>query len=259
LDIKEYIASGILELYVLGQLSPEEMSAVEAMQAEHTAVAQEIYEISRTLEQYGQLSSVAPSPGLEDKILSQLSPKSPPDTRGKPKDDGTNNPTNLGRTFTLLITGLALGLIPLFFAKKQFNDELSELKTELAKCEKITKDNAQEIALIQKLNSPNNKIFKLAPTAGFAGVDLYLHNNPSLKQNIIQIIKSPTIRSDQAFQLWALKEGQAPQPMDVFASSSDFVEVGFVDDTKTYAITIEPAGGSQTPTMTNLIGTIGVE
>jgi anti-sigma-K factor RskA len=34
--------------------------------------------------------------------------------------------------------------------------------------------------------------------------------------------------------------------------------VDFIDKTATYAITIEPKGGSKSPTLENLIGTMGV-
>jgi len=36
-DIKAYIESGILELYVLGDVTPEEKLQVEAMAAKHPA------------------------------------------------------------------------------------------------------------------------------------------------------------------------------------------------------------------------------
>ena len=36
------------------------------------------------------------------------------------------------------------------------------------------------------------------------------------------------------------------------------IEVDYVDGTEVYAITIEPEGGSESPTFENLIGTVSV-
>ena len=72
------------------------------------------------------------------------------------------------------------------------------------------------------------------------------------------MVNLPDIASDQAFQLWSLKDGADPMPLDVFADKNKIIEVAFVDNTATYAITIEPKSGSKSPTLEKLIGTIGV-
>ena len=46
-DIKAYIESGILELYVLGDISTEEKLQVETMAAKHPAIKAELDEIER--------------------------------------------------------------------------------------------------------------------------------------------------------------------------------------------------------------------
>jgi anti-sigma factor RsiW len=67
-NIKEYIESGILELYVLGQLSPDEKLQVEEMAAKHTAVKAEIEDIERSMEVFAEEHAVEPSEDLRGKI-----------------------------------------------------------------------------------------------------------------------------------------------------------------------------------------------
>ncbi|MBK8625039.1 MAG: anti-sigma factor [Saprospiraceae bacterium] len=67
-----------------------------------------------------------------------------------------------------------------------------------------------------------------------------------------------TIKSNQAFQLWSLKDGVDPMPLNVFADKNTIIPVDFIDQTATYAITIEPKGGSKSPSLDKLIGTMGV-
>jgi anti-sigma-K factor RskA len=69
----------------------------------------------------------------------------------------------------------------------------------------------------------------------------------------------PDIADNQTFELWSLKTGQAPARMDLFEDpATGLVEVGFIEGTEIYAITIEADGGVDSPTMANLIGTVGV-
>lgn len=57
---KEYIDSGMLELYVLGAASPQEAEEVETKAASDPAVRQEIEAIRESLENYAKANSVEP-------------------------------------------------------------------------------------------------------------------------------------------------------------------------------------------------------
>ena len=59
MDINEYIASGILELYVAGTLSEKENAEVHAMVQKHPELLTELEKIEKTVESL--TSSVAPS------------------------------------------------------------------------------------------------------------------------------------------------------------------------------------------------------
>ncbi|HJP63337.1 MAG TPA: hypothetical protein VJ844_07825, partial [Mucilaginibacter sp.] len=71
-DIKAYIESGILELYVLGDVSHEEKLGVEAMAAKHPAIKAELAEIEKSLELYAKANEVEPADNLRERILNSL-------------------------------------------------------------------------------------------------------------------------------------------------------------------------------------------
>jgi predicted dinucleotide-binding enzyme len=52
MDIKAYIESGILELYVMEALSPQEMREVEVLAVQYPAVKAEIAQIQDALNEY---------------------------------------------------------------------------------------------------------------------------------------------------------------------------------------------------------------
>jgi Anti-sigma-K factor rskA len=159
----------------------------------------------------------------------------------------------------LLTIASIVGFGLYFYSQSQLNFIQSQSEIDKIKCDSLSRLQADQFAIIQQINATDNKIINLAASTQFAETDLYLHYNSTTKKNILQVINAPTLKEGQAFQLWALKDGEAPEPMEVFDAKNSFVSVGFVDDAKTYAITIEPAGGSLSPTLTNLIGTMTVE
>jgi hypothetical protein len=71
-DIKTYIESGILELYVLGDVTQEERVQVEAMASKHPAIKTELDEIERSLELYAKENAIEPSEDQRDRVLNSL-------------------------------------------------------------------------------------------------------------------------------------------------------------------------------------------
>lgn len=258
MDLKTYIESGILELYVLGQLSSEEEKEVQDMQAKHVEIQREIHEISLGLEKYGQINAIKAPAHVADRIFDNLPSKSS-SSSVKAKNV---EPPKAGLTWNTLTTLFALlsvlGFTLYFMLKTEHNDAIQKYDSDKKACDSIAQEQQQQFAIINQINDPNNKIIDMTPTAGYAGISVYLHYNVVNKKNFLQLVNLPDIGSDQAFQLWSLKDGADPMPLDVFADKNKIIEVAFVDNTATYAITIEPKSGSKSPTLEKLIGTIGV-
>lgn len=73
-NLKEFIASGILEIYVLGETSDEEDAEVLIMSSKFPAeIAHEILEISTALEYFALENAVEPSAKLRDSVFSKFS------------------------------------------------------------------------------------------------------------------------------------------------------------------------------------------
>lgn len=60
INVEEFINSGILELYVMGSATPEEIAEVEQMANDYPEVRDELASISLALETYANQSSVEP-------------------------------------------------------------------------------------------------------------------------------------------------------------------------------------------------------
>jgi len=71
-NIEEYIASGILELYVLGVTSAEENKEVEKMASLHAAVRHEMDNIGIALEGYGKQQAIATDPTIKPFLMAMM-------------------------------------------------------------------------------------------------------------------------------------------------------------------------------------------
>ncbi|RZJ82508.1 MAG: cupin domain-containing protein [Flavobacterium sp.] len=69
MNLQPYIASGILELYVLDLLSPDEKLGVERMLKVYPILKQEVLEIENALEHYANANAIQPSKKLENDML----------------------------------------------------------------------------------------------------------------------------------------------------------------------------------------------
>lgn len=72
MDLKEYISSGVLELYAAGALSEAEAREVEAMAAKHIEVQRELDSIQSALTGYAGAYRKNPRPELRQEILDKI-------------------------------------------------------------------------------------------------------------------------------------------------------------------------------------------
>jgi len=70
--ITDFIASGVLDLYVMGATSPEETHTVEQMAAAHPEIRQEIEAVSQTMESYALAHAVAPRNVVKPLLLATI-------------------------------------------------------------------------------------------------------------------------------------------------------------------------------------------
>jgi len=71
-DLKTYLESGILEQYVLGDLSNEEMLEVESNALKYPKIRLELDQIENALLSYAKSNAIEPTESLRNKVLNVL-------------------------------------------------------------------------------------------------------------------------------------------------------------------------------------------
>jgi anti-sigma-K factor RskA len=250
-DLGEIRSSALLELYVMGQLTPAETAEVEAHLITFPELRVDLREIEGALQFFAQAASLTAPAGIKGKIMEAIKDDFIPDTRSG------------GGIWRMLSILLSLGALLLGYLFMQRGNEVTRLEGDLTAlrdtCQTTQDQLNQQLDRLRQLTLPENRILPFTATPTFAATDLYLHHNTNTQRNFIQVRNLPQIAADQTFELWSLRTGQAPARMDLFDAPPDgLVEVQFIAGTEIYAITIEPEGGVDAPTMANLIGTVSV-
>lgn len=71
-NVQDYIASGILEMYVSGNISEQESKEVEAMAAEHPEIRQELEGISKAIEGYAMANARPVNPTVKPFLMAVI-------------------------------------------------------------------------------------------------------------------------------------------------------------------------------------------
>ncbi|MFK8101638.1 MAG: anti-sigma factor [Saprospiraceae bacterium] len=262
-EIKE---SGLLELYVLGILEGEELTQVEQYLTQYPALKIELKDIETTLQKFALLNAVAPSAGLKASILSEIQNNNPKATEGpKPQESTQQTPKSGSRGFLNFLVA-ALALLSMVFGylwlqESQNNARLQQAyDVQAENCDSLQQVSELRALAYQSITNPEVNLVQLGKQAKYPTTQLYLYTNPVDKKNYLKLNDLPEIdNATQSFQLWSLKGDNPPVPLDVFQSDDpELLEVRFVDETETYAITIEEKGGKDSPNLANLIGTFSI-
>lgn len=275
MDIKEYISSGIIEAYVMGLASEEEVRILECIQKHSPEVQQAILDAQKTLEDFASREAIAPPPALKQTIWDKLQEESaevndhsngsaaaahtPPHleevetTPLYPSVPAERNKSPL-KWYAIAASILLLASIGL---NLYFNNAQNDIKAELATLSTTQKTN--QIALNNlksKWEMVNNPSIKTIPLAG-------VEKHPDMKAMVYFEQKSndvyltlenlPQAPQDQQYQLWAIVDGK-PVSLGVFDQDSTTAvqKMSAVNAAQAFAITLEKRGGSPTPTMENM-------
>jgi len=263
-NIQEYIASGILETYVLGELSPREEQEVLSMADRHAEIRKELDRIEETLEQTARHRAVkAPEP-VKKKLLDAL------DKTGK---DGNiiSLSSNKKRPDLYKYVAAASILIAVFASVLAFNywsnwqNTEAELNTLITQNQQIA-DNYNQVndqlgQLKRDVSILNDSSFVRIPMPGTSNSpDSYatVYWDEVSEKVYLSILKLEKLSDQQQYQLWAIIDG-VPVDAGVFNLAEGLIQLNNVPKGATaFAVTVEPAGGSEEPTMETMkvLGTV---
>ena len=251
---EEIIASGLLELYVTGSLSQEEILEVENAMAQYPSVKMEVAAIEAALIQLSEAAGTKVSPKVWDRIVQFTQGVRPLTSR--PKRNWSS------------MTGWAAALlffVGLAFMLKQNSDLKNNLRTVNTKNiilqEETNITEAQLAEANDLLEIVRSKDFNAIPLPGNTDVapSAYATVYYNKDENIAYIDAKglPKPPKGKVYQVWSLiMDPLTPRSMGLLegfeTADTSFFKVENVPSPEAFGITLEPEGGSESPTLTQL-------
>jgi anti-sigma-K factor RskA len=271
LNIKEYISSGILEAYALGDISDRERSEVEANLLRYPELKEELLKIEEAQEAFLLRNAVAPPSRVKYNLMSEIenleksaAPSSfTQESKVIPiRPDDSVKYWKFATAASVSIAVLASYLA--FNYRGQLNDTRQSLNNLIAQNRQMAQDynvvNQRLDKIENTLKVTDNPAFKRIVLKGTeasqnALASVYWDENTSEVYLSIQNLRE--LSKDQQFQLWAIVDGK-PVDAGVFSLTADLMKMKDVQKASAFAVTIEPVGGSVSPTLSSMqvIGTI---
>lgn len=260
MDTQDYINSGILELYVAGKLSDEENLEVYNMMLKHTEVLQEVLNIESAIVKL----TAQVSPGNSQQIFNTIKK-----TLGFNGDSNetkvvsmNNNKSNwftyTGWAASIVLAG---GLLWMVNQNQTLNSQIQTVQTSKEFLEIQIEDLNSDLAdTKQILNVFRDKNIITVPLAGQAVypegyAKVYWDKTDDTVYLDLQGLPEPP--EGKVYQVWSLTLNPlAPTSLgtiDDFRSDTNKIfRLENTNESQAFGITLEPTGGSVSPTMEQL-------
>ncbi len=256
MDTKQYIESGVLELYVYGLLSETDNSEVSQMAKEHPEIRDEIISIEKAIVNLSTGFSPFLSTDNYEKIKAKLDLKYPKVIEMKPQNNWSQ------------YVGWAAAVVLLLGIGYQYT-QLSETQNQVASIEKekmSLKDtlvnlkgrNKQTLTALAVVRDAKNTVINLGGQAVSPKSSAKIYWNKETEVVYVDAAGLPEPPKGMVYQIWSLKLAPQLTPTsigllsDFSANKEKIFTVEKTGDAEAFGITLEPAGGSKTPTMEQL-------
>lgn len=263
MDIKTYIESGILELYVAGSLSEKENQEVFEMMQQHPEILQEVLEIEAAIIKLTSAASQTKNLNSLQTIKNQLGfATNEPKVIPMPKTK-FNWVTYAGWAASVI---LAVGLFYTSTQNSQLKEtiQISETKQSLLETQIANSKNSLDEAntLISVLRDDAITKIPLAGQVNFASTYAKVYWDKDKQRIFLDAQGLPNPPQGMVYQVWSLTISPLTPTslgtLDDFTTDNNKIfEIRNANESEAFGITLEPAGGSESPTMAQLY-TLGV-
>ncbi|WP_353483417.1 anti-sigma factor [Haliscomenobacter sp.] len=250
-NIQEYLDSGVIEMYVLDQLNDAEREAVEKLATQYPEIQHEIAEVEEAMGSYHASEGLTPPDYILSNILAETArvAVSNPALAEQPVPSLPKQGKFQLWPIAATVVGLVL-FVWIWISKKnadQYADQLQKELLALRSKEQACATNEQ--FLLQQFNLlRQDGIQRVTVKGGTEPIAaVYWNKGQRVAHFDLLNLKDP---GQNQYQLWAIVKGQ-PVSLGVVnwqAARKGLVSYKLGQKPDAFAISLEPFGGSPTPT-----------
>ena len=256
MDIKEYIQSGIIEQYVLGLANPEEVAELQLLRNEYPELNEAIAGFEKIFEETVRASQVQPPSFVKAALEKQLFGD---DHSGATVIENAFAPEQHRRSSPALWKYLAAACIILlvvstalnFYFYSGYKKSQEQYEALLAERSKLQANNAY---YKQGLKMFQDSAMKRVEMKGIPGKEQNIATvlwDQNSKDVYIYATSMQRVPAGKQYQLWAIVDGK-PVDAGLITDCIGLCKMNRIDHAEAFAITLEKAGGSPTPTLAEM-------
>lgn len=269
MDVQRYISSGIIESYVAGLATDQEVRDLQAAVAQSPEIKAAVEAVQLDMERYVDMQSIAPPPAVKDRIF-QLINNEGVETAvpaggvsyEEEEPEEPREPKRVGVIWAYVAAAAIIGLLASVWMNVQYSNSSKEWEGKyqalLTEKDKMIADNTvmqtrmeESQKMLQSLRYMR-LVHMYTVTAARPGLLATVYWNPKSEEVFLTVTNLPAPAPDQQYQLWGIVNGK---PVDAGVFDMDEAVKGFakmktmVAGAQMFAITLEKKGGSPTPTL----------
>lgn len=246
---EEFLKSGLLEQYVLKLTDPEETELVEKMLDRFPDIKAELDTMHNAIEQYALSHSIPPPPHLKNRVLAEIEDL-------EKNTDGQTLPTtkrspwlSLGSIAAML--AFAVLSLMLWLQNKGLREDYLVLRDNMEAQQAACEEQLQQALNrpLAFLGDPGTKTTILKGTAIAPQAEAIVFWNPAKKTACVNLVNLPEPPADKQYQIWADVAGKMIN-MGLLENRKESIQnIDYIANAESFNITLEPAGGSEHPTV----------
>lgn len=256
MDKEQFLASGLLEQYVLGLTSTQETAEVERWLRQHPELKEEVSAMQGALEKYSLAQGIKPPPHLKSKILHQIDSDGPENLLQV--EPNNQSALLIRRSWTRFVWPAiaAAATVALVFTLLRNNamvHDLRDAQEELVQTKAVCEEEAQRFqAFIQH---PATKKIMIKGVERAPDLAVAVFWNPEEKLAFVDTSTLPSAPpASKQFQIWADVEGEMINLGLLKSAPQDtLLPIAFLQKAESLNITLEPEGGSPHPHVEDLV------
>lgn len=262
MDIQSYIASGIVESYVLGLASAEESAELERLRKQYPELDGAIAEFELKLEQQALTATIQPPAFIKSNLMESLK-----DEFRSSNELSTPSPVQApvyaihpawkyaAAAAIILFLGSSIATFLLYNKYENLTAAFSKLQLSYNDLQKQTEAEREKFSTlyadVQTMQDPSMSVVKMTGTPGRENNMATVYWDMRTKDVYVYRNRLPQPVAGKQYQLWAIVDGK-PVDAGVIGSCITLCKLKNIPSAQAFAITLENEGGSPTPTMSEM-------
>ncbi len=260
MNVNEYIASGIVELYAMNALSSEEKMEFERVMLLYPEITSELRKAEQALEEYAISHSLNPRPHLRQRIMEDIKEKGK-EINIKVRDKVFHDTQSL--TYKYMIAASLAALVVSTFASWFFYSRWNEAeercisllneKNELAQNYNLVKSAYDETVVnLVVMRDESSNVIVLNSIDSTHHYQARVYWSKYTHHAFLDVLSLPSPGEENQYQLWAIIGGKPVDAGVFFTGSQSLQRMKEIIQADVWAVTLEPKGGSLTPTLSQM-------